>query len=149
MTQALAGSEKQETYKLQMARLNRAMKAGFYLEAVLIEQAIMEDRLRSILEHAGVFNPKTQEHFKKKLDRVKSLTQNKKGLARRYFDDGLLEEIEAWRLARNDIVHRLMNQKVDFGQLHTYATKGQELVKTLRNRTRSFNRAMDRKSSAE
>lgn len=144
-----AGTRKQENYKLQMARLNKAMKAGFYLEAVLIEQAIIEDRLQSILEHAGVYNPEKHKFFKKKLDRVKALTQNKKGLAHRYFNDGILDEVDDWRSARNDIVHRLMSQSADFNQLHAYAARGQELTKTLRNKARSFNRMVDKQTSTE
>jgi len=40
-----------------MERLNRAMKERFFLEAMFIEYAVMEDRCESILTHAGVFRP--------------------------------------------------------------------------------------------
>ena len=48
------GKEKQEAYTQSFDTLNKAMKNGFYLEAVVITYAIMEDRLVSFLHHAGI-----------------------------------------------------------------------------------------------
>ena len=46
------------------------MAAQFYLEAIFIEYAVMEDRLESILRHSSAFNPKRQNRIKPKLGRV-------------------------------------------------------------------------------
>ena len=43
--------QKYENYKEQFKRLDRALKLGFYLEAIFIEYAIMEDRTSSILRY--------------------------------------------------------------------------------------------------
>lgn len=56
-----SNQQKYENYREQMSRLSKAMKAEFYLEAIFIEYAIMEDRLESALRHAGRFNPKKEQ----------------------------------------------------------------------------------------
>ena len=48
------GQEKYQAYKQNFSMLNKAMKYHFYLEAVAITYAMMEDRLVSFLHHAGV-----------------------------------------------------------------------------------------------
>jgi hypothetical protein len=48
--------EKRYTYAQQKGRLKRALKSGFCFEALLIEYALMEDRMMSFLYHAGVVN---------------------------------------------------------------------------------------------
>ena len=54
--------DKQNTYRNNIARYNRAMREGFYLEALLIDYAVIEDRLRSFLYHIGLL--KTKDSFK-------------------------------------------------------------------------------------
>ena len=44
----IPGTKKYLNYKEQMVRLKKAMAAQFYLEAIFIEYAVMEDRLESI-----------------------------------------------------------------------------------------------------
>lgn len=53
-------TEKYLSYKKQMTRLNRARAGGFYLEAIFILYAMMEDRLSAFLYYAGLTN-KTRE----------------------------------------------------------------------------------------
>ena len=48
-------TEKQATYQEQMRRYKKAMKDGFFFEAMLIDYAMLEDRLRSMLYHAAFF----------------------------------------------------------------------------------------------
>lgn len=48
--------EKGETYRVCMEKHKKAMAEGFYFEALLIDYAMIEDRLRSFLWHAGAFN---------------------------------------------------------------------------------------------
>lgn len=55
ITPVADNAEKQQTYTEQMKRFDRAMKEGFYFEAVLIDYAVLEDRLRSFLYHAAFF----------------------------------------------------------------------------------------------
>lgn len=50
--------EKGLSYSLAMKRHKKAIDEGFYFEALLIEYALMEDRLRSFLYHVGMLNQK-------------------------------------------------------------------------------------------
>ena len=45
--------DKQRTYRDMLGRHNLAMKYGFFLEAILIDYAMMEDRLRSLIFYIG------------------------------------------------------------------------------------------------
>lgn len=45
--------EKYLTYRDQMGRYKRAIKGGFYFEALLIDYAMLEDRLLAFLYHIG------------------------------------------------------------------------------------------------
>ena len=47
--------EKQETYREQISQYNKAMRESFYLQAILIDYALLEDRFRSFLYHMGAF----------------------------------------------------------------------------------------------
>ena len=50
--------DKQNSYRENLRRYNKAMQEGFYLEAILIDYAILEDRLRSYMYHLGLLNTK-------------------------------------------------------------------------------------------
>ena len=54
--------EKQRTYQEQLGRYAKAIKEGFYFEALLIDYAMLEDRLRSVLYHTAFF--KSREEIK-------------------------------------------------------------------------------------
>ena len=46
-------NQKYNNYREQFKRLDRSLKNEFYLEALFIEYAIIEDRTESVLKHAG------------------------------------------------------------------------------------------------
>lgn len=48
-------TEKQQTYRKLISRFTQAMRYGFYCEAIMIDYAMIEDRLRSTLYHMGLF----------------------------------------------------------------------------------------------
>lgn len=51
--------EKQNTYRVMKGRLSVAIREKFYFEAMLIEYALIEDRLRSFLLYMGVMKDRT------------------------------------------------------------------------------------------
>lgn len=55
------GVDKEATYKTQIERYDKAVKNGFYFEAMLIVYAIMEDRLRAWLFYSDVLIPDSQQ----------------------------------------------------------------------------------------
>lgn len=54
--QAANNIERQETYKFQLAKYRKAMKEGFYFEALMIVYAMLEDRLKSFLYYSGALS---------------------------------------------------------------------------------------------
>ena len=58
--------EKYKTYKEIMGRLSKAIRAGFYYEAILIEYALIEDRLISYLYHMGIIGEREKLKMGKK-----------------------------------------------------------------------------------
>ena len=90
--QELSNEQKYENYRAQMGRLNHAIKEHFFLEAMFIEYAIMEDRCESILAHAGVFNHEKYVNITRKVRRLEALCQSNE-IARKYFSQELLESI--------------------------------------------------------
>ncbi len=60
-----SNADKHRTYSENMARYNLAMKQEFYFEAMLIDYAILEDRLYSMLYHIGALESRTDTRLYK------------------------------------------------------------------------------------
>lgn len=58
MNETVDNQQKHENYRVQMGCLKSALRSHFYLEAIFIEYAMMEDRLEAILRHADKWHPK-------------------------------------------------------------------------------------------
>ena len=102
-----------------------------YLEAILIEYAIMEDRLESVLRHSNVYNPEKHNSLNRKIRRIEELRRAKKSALRNYLSEELLNEIENWKEERNGIVHCLMKNNVNETDLKEVALTGQRIAKVL------------------
>ena len=61
--------DKYNTYRTLMGRYNKAVKEKFYFEAIIIEYALLEDRLKSFLYYLGTLKNKLSY---KTVDNVKS-----------------------------------------------------------------------------
>ena len=57
--------DKQRTYAENIRRYNKAMKEGFYFEALLIDYAMIEDRLRSFIYHIGGLKTRDEHKISK------------------------------------------------------------------------------------
>lgn len=142
--------EKQENYKVQFQRLKKAMENAFYLEAVFIEYAIMEDRAESILAYEGnQIVPKNDKEFisftRKKI-RIEKLSERKESIIGRYFSDDLLEQIQEWVNGRNAVIHALLKKNTTTDELRIFAEQGEELCKEFRNRANNYKRMLMRKN---
>ena len=144
MTTQIDNMQKYENYKEQFGRLKKALNNSFYLEAIFIEYAIIEDRLESVLRHSGKFNPERHTSLNSKLNIVSKMTEEVKGLARKYFSQELLEEIIIWKEARNKLIHALMKRSLHTEDLQIVAHKGQEIAKSVSNKTKSYNNALSK-----
>lgn len=179
-------SEKYFNYKEQMNRLNRARAEGFYLEAIFIIYAMLEDRLSAFLFHAGVSN-KTRNKLtgtktvRSQLDQIfyaddkSNICINKISVKRNLMRDLLLwsdvytvndnskeyldvlcnqlnraarkaevintlEDIVTWCNTRNELVHALLNKKLDDQEeaIKQLVETGLVLSRKLENFVRSF-----------
>ena len=151
MVQQADNMQKYLNYKEQMGRLKKAIANSFYLEAIFIEYAIIEDRLESILRHSGKWNPKPDQHvsIEKKIRMVEKLAEEKKGLARKYFDDQLFVDLKEWKDERNRLIHALMKQSLHTEDLIVVVERGQALVKHLNNKSSLYNRSIEKKQEQE
>lgn len=146
---------KYENYREQFKRLNSALHNGFNLEAMFIEYAIMEDRTESILRHAGKWEAylksrKGREpNIDSKIRYIQKLAEQKKTLPNKYFSDDLLNGILQWKEERNRLIHALLKQQLEHGEVAELAAQGKELADALRNRTGNYNRAVDRQKAKE
>ena len=144
----ISNTQKYENYKAQNIRLNRAIREHFYLEALFIEYAIIEDRCESILTHAGVFRPDKHDTITKKLRRLEALTQSDK-LAKKYVPADLITSIFDWKEKRNKYIHDLMKQVFTSEELEGIVLEGQAIVKKLSSKSTSYKRALERQNAQE
>lgn len=187
--------EKYETYRAEMARLKGALQQGFYFEAMLIEYALLEDRLRSFVYHAGLLQNRKASHllpgknavrkdFNRIAQRVKTWkledgketgnTSNFERLSVNKISDTIfivrtivlwsseleslpdesrylqalrgqcesldaaalletLDAIDTWRMYRNEVIHSLMNKRMESVQqkLSEQVEQGVQLARQL------------------
>lgn len=141
---------KYNNYKEQFRRLNKALTNGFNLEAIFIEYAIMEDRTESILKHAELWDSYVKSrkgrepNIYTKIRYIQKKAENKNDSLHKYFSDGLLDDVLAWKDERNRLIHALLKQQLEHNEVSELAKKGNELVKELRNRAARYSRMMDK-----
>ena len=59
--------DKRRTYQVLKGKLARVLREKFYFEAMLIDYALMEDRLRSYLYYMGILTDRTQTRINSKI----------------------------------------------------------------------------------
>lgn len=145
MNERIDNLQKYENYKEQIMRLKKAINSCFYLEAIFIEYAIIEDRLESALRHSGA---KTVDGkfatLNFKLKKIENLAREKKSVANKYFKAELIERVNRWKEERNRLIHALMKQSLTTEELKNLAVEGQNIVRTLCSITTSYTRKMNK-----
>lgn len=136
--------QKHINYTEQMGRLKKALKYEFYIEAIAIEYAVMEDRLESILRHEGVFNPEKHGSLARKLSRVRELRRRDKSLENKYLSEEFLDSIDAWKEKRNVFIHALLKQKLNTEDIKSVADQGNDIVKKLTSIATSIRRKLEK-----
>lgn len=150
MEAVIDNQQKFENYKEQFRRLNKALANGFNLEAMFIEYAIMEDRTESILRHAELWEAYLRKRgnrgatINSKISYIQGKVNSGDHLLTRYFSDDLLNRLLSWKEARNRLIHALLKQQFTHNEIAKLALQGNELVKTLRSRSGSYNRAIEK-----
>ncbi len=148
----ISNTEKYENYKEQFQRLKKAMDNKFYLEAIFIEYAIMEDRTEAILAYEGNNLNKNGERLKKlylKCERIVKLIRNDPTRIGTYFSKTLMDDIMTWAKERNDVTHKLLNMRITTDKLLDTAVRGDELCKELRNKANNYKRMLERRNAKQ
>lgn len=134
--------EKCEVYKSMNESLTKAMRSGFYYQAIFIEYAIIEDRCASVLKYAGIkyLDKKGRDiSISQKLKEMRNNAVFQVPYVRQRITLELLDEITVWKNKRDDLIHHLAETPYDHESIRDTAITGQELVKKLSNKVRSVN----------
>ncbi len=134
-------------YREQMGRLKKAINMEFYLEAVFIEYAVMEDRLKSVLEKEGIYDPREHNGLDAKVEGTRKLIGDTACALYQYITPNLLDDIKQWKTTRNKLIHGLMNQAMTTEDLKEFALQGQDLAKTLSNKVTLYKRYLERRET--
>ena len=135
-------------YQEQFKRLKRAIDSEFYLEAIFIEYAIIEDRVEAILlyEHNEI-NSESHVSIERKIKKILTISREKKSLAKKYFSDDLMEKITVWKDKRNGMIHALMKKQLTTEELKDIALEGKLIARRVCDRANSYKRAVERKNA--
>jgi hypothetical protein len=90
------GTVRGEIYRYTYKRARRAIKAGFYLEAIALTEFMMADRIESILSHLQ----DTPAQFRTVNQAVGDLLKRPE-----YLDSELLHQIRSWSHGRSRWIH--------------------------------------------
>jgi hypothetical protein len=104
---------KQDSYSVAWAQMSKAIDAGFFLEAVAIQESMMFDRIRSFLEFVVQEEVKDETPFSRVLRRWEAeLNADRKQLPPKWESEGdLPKRILDWIDARNVVVHKMVRSR--------------------------------------
>ena len=143
--------QKYENYREQFKRLNKAFDYKFYMEAIFIEYAIMEDRAEAILRYEGnEIKPKNEQEFisiARKLNKISNIAQSKKSLPNRYFSDDIIENISGWVKRRNALIHALLKKELTTDEVQAFAQEGKALTRIFCNKAKNYKKAIERREA--
>lgn len=132
----ITNEEKRKVYSVLKTKLKIALQQEFYLEALLLEYAIMEDRLTSILRHSGISYLQSNGEeigIKKKLDKISNAIRSKRPPIYKKVQQDLIDEIMEWKGTRNDLVHKSCQRMFNSVEVKECAIAGNDLVRRLTN----------------
>lgn len=146
----ITNMEMYQNYKTQFERLKLAMENHFYLEAIFIEYAIMEDRTRAILGYEGneIIKKSEREHIgiAKKVRKIINISQPGSVIGT-YFSDDLMNQLLVWINQRNGYIHALMRKITTTEGLRDFAERGGKLCRELSNRATAYRRMVEKHRS--
>ena len=143
----ISNMEKQELYIILKTRLKIALQQEFYLEAVMIEYNIIDDRVSSMLKHAGITYLRSDGKnmdLLPKIKKVRNATRDRRKPIYRKVPDELMEKTDEWRVIRNKLVHERCQNIYDSEEVKQCAVEGNELVRQLSNAAKAVNRAAEK-----
>ncbi len=133
-------NEKGKRFQFLIARLDEARKKDYYIEAMAITYALMEERTYSLLDKLGIPYRNKDKLFQcltylknsiisKTLAIVPtkvSVDELTNYLQVELIDSNLIDDIQAWRNTRNDVIHDLAKTTIEYSALKTPCDNGSE-----------------------
>ena len=142
-----------EYRRTQFKRLKKAIKEGFYMEAIYIESTIMDDNTELALRIGGVWD----DYFKKrrghepaldsKIRYIQIAAMQKKTLLNRFFGDDLLEQVLSWKNERNRLLQGMQKQNITEEYIERIAEEGKHLSEILNSKCSRMKRAAKKKTA--
>lgn len=131
-------------FEFLVKRIDEALEAGFYVEALSLTYSLMEERTYKLLERLGIpwkSRDKLyqclvyfQNHVSTGTISVTPIkcTQGElvDWLKENFLDSGLVGNIDKWRDDRNDVIHDLAKQDMDYNDLRKVAETGRNCFRT-------------------
>lgn len=133
--------EKQQIYAGLKTRLKKALASGFWLEACMIEYAIIEDRTASILLHAGITDKGWEKKLNNKLNSIDHQIGKKHPIISKKVSTETIQGIREWKDLRNEAVHRACITAYDEEGFRSLAERGKELMEKISNDAQKISRA--------
>ena len=143
----ISNDEKRQVYAILKAKLKIAMDQQFYLEALLLEYSIIEDRLLSILKHLGLKWTESdgrELQIGRKISKISGQIENRNPLLKGRLDSELINQILTWKKTRNDLVHNSCHRLFDNNEVTCCAELGNEIVRQLSNSAKNIKRASEK-----
>ena len=96
----MSGSQRAELYRNGIGRVERALREGFWLEAITLQESLISDRLEYLLSHVtGQHRHTTLFDLLNRIDR---------DVPSDLVDSALMEKVNSWRKQRNAALHMMM-----------------------------------------
>lgn len=139
----MGNTEKQARYAILKKKLSVALKHGFWMEACMIEYAIIEDRTAAMLARCDVCNNPYEKRLRNKLNSLKHQIGKEHPILSKKVKAELLDEVQAWADGRNALVHRACREYDEEAARKT-AEKGKTLTDAVCNAAQRVQRLAEK-----
>lgn len=136
----ISNEEKYDVYVQLKVKLKKALNSGFWLEACMIEYAIIEDRTAAILYHAGITDKGWEKKLAHKLNSIENQIGKKHPIISKKVSVETIRRIREWKDSRNDAVHRACIIHFDEDAFRALAEEGKKLMDSISNDAKKVSR---------
>lgn len=121
-----------KTVKEMTILAGKAMKNGFYLEAIWILSEIMEEKLKKIVSIAEVSSLSSSSNFELYLKKIKLLISGEKHpTLKSHFPIELVSSLRSWKNNRNILMKDMVSTHVSWERKERLAKQGIDFLKEL------------------
>lgn len=132
--------EKGKRFEFLVGRIDEAIDDKYYVEAMALTYSLFEERTYKLLERLNISRKNSdkiyqcliyfKDHVINKTISVTpckcSLDELTTWLQKEFLDSGLIDNIQIWRNKRNDVIHDLAKQNIEYKSLEITAKEGRD-----------------------